>query len=116
MISSFFSTDTITRLRAPLVNDQGALVPDWSDDNYIAKLVIDDVDIQEGTGQMNTDDRNASMTAKTVFITRRVDVLPTDRLRLSTGDYVLVMEPQVYVASTGITTVLQLQRWEDQIG
>jgi hypothetical protein len=92
------------------------MIRDWSDEDAVNKLVIDGVDIQAGSGQVNTDNGQAVLSVYTVFVPFLVDVLPTDRLRLSMGDFALAMEPQIFKSSLGVDVVLHLQRWADQVG
>lgn len=107
-----FAKDTVTVLRAPVVKDHGADVPDWSNPTLVT---VTGCSVQPGaTGEDNQNRAGASI-AYTVYMPPGTDVRFTDRVRLATGDYVVVGEPERWTSPTGRLSHVrvELQRWAD---
>lgn len=81
-----FHTDTITRLRAPLVEDEyGNQVPDWPAAE--PGVPITGCRVQPERGGEYTIDREAIVTRWRLFAPDGADLLDTDRVRHGGVDY-----------------------------
>lgn len=108
-----FANETITRLRAPLVKDHGSMVADWSTP---AQATLTGWSLQPGASVEDLQNREAVRVDWTAYGPYDADVSATDRIRLPSGDYAVVGEPERWKSPTGrvSSTKLLLQRWSDR--
>lgn len=107
-----FATETLTRLRAPLVNDHGSMVPNWSS---ATMATLAGWSLQPGASVEDLQNREAVRVDWTAYGPYEGDVLATDRIRLPSGDYSVIGEPERWKSPTGRVsfTKLLLQKWTD---
>lgn len=107
-----FATETLTRLRAPLILDHGSQVRDW---NNAAAVALPGWTLQPGSGTEDVLHRDAVRVDWTAHGPYDADILPTDKVRLLSGDYAIIGEPERWKSPTGriSSTKLLLQRWVD---
>ncbi len=105
-----FAKESLTRLRAPTVMDHGSPVRDWSN---AAGLVIAGWTIQPGAGPEDLDHREAVRVDWTAIGPFDADVAATDKVRLPSGDYAVIGEPERWKSPTGAisSTKILLQKW-----
>lgn len=108
-----FATETLTRLRAPMISDHGSLVPDWGE---AEEVTLEGWSLQPGASQEDLLNREATQVAWTAFGPYDADVIASDRIRLPSGDYSVIGEPERWKSPTGrvSNTKLLLQRWSDR--
>jgi hypothetical protein len=107
-----FATETLTRLRAPLVKDHGSMVPDW---DAAEPVELPGWTLQPGAPVEDLQNRDAVRVDWTAHGPYAADVIATDRIRLPSGDYSVIGEPERWKSPTGriSSTKLLLQRWSD---
>jgi len=108
-----FATETLTRLRAPLVLDHGSMVPDWE---AAEEAELTGWTLQPGAPVEDLQNREAVRVDWTAYGPYSADVTATDRIRLPSGDYSVIGEPERWKSPTGriSSTKLLLQRWSDR--
>jgi hypothetical protein len=108
-----FATETLIRLRAPLVKDHGSDVADW--DNA-PEVPLAGWSLQPGASAEDLQNRQAVQVAWTAYGPYDADVSATDKIRLPSGDYSVIGEPERWKSPTGrvSSTKLLLQRWSDR--
>ena len=108
-----FATETITRLRAPMVKDHGSWVPDWSDP---PEVDLPGWTVQPGASAEDLQNRQADRIDWTAIGPYGADVTSSDKIRLPSGDYGVVGEPERWKSPTGrvSSTKLLLSRWVDR--
>ena len=104
--------DTITRLRAPVVLDHGSPVADW--DNA-TETVLTGWLLQPGASVEDLANREAVRVEWTVYGPYDADVIASDRIRLPSGDYAVVGEPERWKSPSGRLDGVKvlLQRWSE---
>jgi hypothetical protein len=107
-----FATETLTRLRAPLVLDHGSMVADW---DAATEATLTGWTLQPGAPVEDLQNREAVRVDWTAYGPYAADVIATDRIRLPSGDYSVIGEPERWKSPTGriSSTKLLLQRWTD---
>lgn len=107
-----FARETIIRLRAPLVNDHGSLVPDW--DNA-TEAVMSGWLLQPGVSVEDSQNREGVRVDWTAYGPYGADIKPTDKIRLPSGDYGVVGEPERWKSPSGRLDACKflMQRWSD---
>lgn len=107
-----FANEAITRPRAALVMDHGSMVQDWG---HAAPATLTGWSLQPGASTEDLDHREAVRVDWTAYGPYDADVLATDRIRLPSGDYAVIGEPERWRSPTGLvsSTKLLLQRWAD---
>jgi hypothetical protein len=105
-----FATETLTRLRAPQIMDHGSMVQDW--DNATT-ATLTGWTLQPGASSEDLLNREAVRVDWTAYGPYDADVSATDRIRLPSGDYSVIGEPERWKSPTGrvSSTKLLLQRW-----
>lgn len=105
-----FANETITRLRAPLVLDHGSMVQDWGN---ATTATLTGWSLQPGATTEDLLHREAVLVDWTAYGPYTADVLATDKIRLTSGDYSVIGEPERWKSPTGriSSTKLLLQRW-----
>ena len=108
-----FASESITRVRAPQVMDHGSLVDDW--DNA-SEATLGGWSLQPGASLEDLQNREAVRVDWTAYGPYDADVLASDRIRLPSGDYAVIGEPERWKSPTGriSSTKLLLQRWADR--
>lgn len=108
-----FATETLTRLRAATVMDHGSPVQDWSSP---AEAALPGWSLQPGASTEDTLHREAVRVDWTAYGPYDADVLATDKIRLPSGDYSVIGEPERWKSPTGrvSSTKILLQRWADR--
>lgn len=108
-----FATESITRLRAPLVKDHGSMVSDWT---APAQVVLTGWSLQPGASAEDLNNREGVRVDWTAYGPYDADVTAADRIRLPSGDYSVIGEPERWKSPTGLvsSTKLLLQRWVDR--
>lgn len=108
-----FATETLTRLRAAQVMDHGSLVDDWDNPEEVE---LPGWSLQPGASQEDLLNREATQVAWTAYGPYDSDVVASDRIRLPSGDYAVIGEPERWKSPTGrvSSTKLLLQRWSDR--
>lgn len=108
-----FATETLTRLRAPQVMDHGSLVADWGEAD---EVTLAGWSLQPGASSEDLQNREAVRVDWTAYGPYDADVIATDRIRLPSGDYSVIGEPERWKSPTGrvSSTKLLLQRWSDR--
>lgn len=104
-----FAQETITRLRPATITDHGNTLPDPDLDNA-TPLDITGCSVQPGASFEDRTNREANLTAWTVFAPLDADVLASDFVRYRDGDYRVDGVPQRWPLVEH--TVILLQRWE----
>ena len=104
--------DTITRLRAPVVMDHGSLVADW--DNATGAVLTGWL-LHPGASVEDLQNREAVRVEWTAYGPYDADVIASDRIRLPSGDYAVVGEPERWKSPSGRLdgTKILLQRWSE---
>lgn len=107
-----FASETVTVLRAPLVKDHGSMVLDWSAPTLIT---VAGCSVQPGATAEDNENREGVSVEFTVYMPDGADVTATDRVRLASGDYVVVGEPERWKSPTGTLSHVKvlLQRWAE---
>lgn len=107
-----FATETLTRLRAPQVMDHGSMVSDW--DNA-TEATLEDWTVQPGASAEDLQNRQADRIDWTAIGPYDADVTSSDKIRLPSGDYGVIGEPERWKSPTGrvSSTKLLLSRWVD---
>jgi len=107
-----FARDSVIRLRAALVSDHGALVPDW--DN-VTEAVLDGWLLQPGASLEDLTNRAGVSIEWTAYGPYDADVIASDRIRLPSGDYSVIGEPERWKSPTGRLNAMKvlLQRWSE---
>lgn len=108
-----FATEAIVRLRAAQVMDHGSLVDDW---DAASEEVLLGWSLQPGASAEDLQNREATRVDWTAYGPYEADVLASDRIRLASGDYAVIGEPEHWKSPTGrvSSTKLLLQRWSDR--
>ena len=107
-----FATETLVRLRAPLVLDHGSMVPDW--DNA-PEVELPGWSLQPGASAEDLQNRQAERVDWTAIGPYDADVTGTDKIRLPDGDYSVIGRPERWKSPTGrvSSTKLFLSVWVD---
>lgn len=105
-----FATEPLTRLRAPRVMDHGSMVADW---DAATSVDIPGWTLQPGASAEDLQNREADRADWTAIGPYGADVIATDRIRLPSGDYSVIGEPERWKSPTGrvSSTKMLLQRW-----
>lgn len=105
-----FAKETLVRLRAPMVKDHGSWVPDWES---APEVELPGWSLQPGASTEDLQNREATRVDWTAYGPYDADVAATDRIRLPSGDYGVIGEPERWKSPTGrvSSTKLLLQRW-----
>lgn len=105
-----FANEALTRLRAPTVIDHGSPVRDW--DNA-AGAVLEGWTLQPGASDEDTYRGEVVRADWTAHGPYDADVIATDKIRLPSGDYSIIGEPERWKSPTGriSSTKLLLQKW-----
>jgi hypothetical protein len=108
-----FANESLTRVRASQVMDHGSLVDDW--DNA-SEVTLTGWSLQPGASVEDLQNREAVLVAWTAYGPYDADVLGSDKIRLPSGDYAVIGEPERWKSPTGrvSSTKLLLQRWSDR--
>jgi len=108
-----FANETITRLRAPLVKDHGSWVPDWTTTDA---ATLTGWSLQPGASAEDLQNRDAVRVDWTAYGPYDADVSAADKIRLPSGDYGVIGEPERWKSPTGrvSSTKLLLSRWVDR--
>lgn len=108
-----FANETITRLRAPQIMDHGSLVSNW--DAAVAASLAG-WSLQPGASVEDLQNREAVRVDWTAYGPYDADVTGADKIRLPSGDYGVIGEPERWKSPTGrvSSTKLLLQRWADR--
>lgn len=108
-----FATETLVRLRAAQVMDHGSLVSDWE---AAAEVAIPGWSLQPGASAEDLQNRQADRVDWTAIGPYDADVTSADKIRLPSGDYSVVGEPERWKSPTGriSSTKLLLRRWADR--
>lgn len=96
-----FARQSVIRLRAAMVTDQGVQVPDWSD---VDILVIAPAIIQPGGGADTNDNREGIGTKLTVLVNSGSDIIGRDRIEIAGYErpFEIVGEPTLQPSPTGL--------------
>lgn len=107
-----FARDSIVRLRAPLVMDHGSPVANWDD---ASEVVLDDWLLQPGASLEDLTNRQGVSIEWTAYGPYDADVIASDRIRLPSGDYSVIGEPERWKSPTGRLNAIKvlLQRWSE---
>lgn len=107
-----FTNESIVRLRAALVSDHGSLVSDWSTPT---EATLAGWSLQPGASVEDLQNREAVRVDWTAYGPYDADVKATDRIRLPSGVYSVIGEPERWKSPTGrvSSTKLLLSRWSD---
>lgn len=95
-----WSAETVTRLRAPLVNDQGTRVRDWSDESKLDQLPIAGCSVSPFSAIENTAGGDTETTTYEVHAPTNADVVDTDRIRWNGADYEVDGMPALWSTPT----------------
>lgn len=108
-----FATETLVRLRAPLVKDHGSWVPDWGN---ASEADLPGWSLQPGASVEDLQNRQAERADWTAIGPYEADVTATDKIRLPDGDYSVVGRPERWKSPTGrvSSTKLLLSAWVDR--
>lgn len=108
-----FANETLTRLRAPLVKDHGSMVSNWA---AATTAVLTGWSLQPGASVEDLQNREAVRVDWTAYGPYDADVTAADRIRLPSGDYSVIGEPERWKSPTGrvSSTKLLLQKWGDR--
>ena len=108
-----FATETLTRLRAPQVMDHGSMVADWSE---AVEATLTGWSLQPGASVEDLQNRDAVRVDWTAYGPYYADVSAADKIRLPSGDYGVIGEPERWKSPTGriSSTKLLLQRWVER--
>ena len=108
-----FANETVVRLRAAQVKDHGSWVADW--DNA-SEATLTGWSLQPGASVEDLQNREAVRVDWTAYGPYDADVTGADKIRLPSGDYSVVGEPERWKSPTGriSSTKLLLQRWADR--
>lgn len=107
-----FANETLTRLRAPLIKDHGSMVPNWA---AAATATLTGWSLQPGAPVEDLQNREAVRVDWTAYGPYDADVVATDRIRLPSGDYSVIGEPERWKSPTGRISSMKLllQKWAD---
>lgn len=109
---SLMPKETVAVLRAPLVRDHGVTVQDWESPsvNFVEGCLV-----EPGATVEDNENRAGVSIAFTVYMPDGSDINATDRIRLPSGDYSVVGEPERWKSPTGLLSHVKvlLQRWAD---
>lgn len=105
-----FATETLIRLRAATVMDHGSPVQDWGDPQAAE---LPGWSLQPGASTEDALHREAVRVDWTAHGPYDADILATDKVRLPSGDYSVIGEPERWKSPTGrvSSTKILLQRW-----
>lgn len=108
-----FATETLTRLRPVTVMDHGSPVQDWSVPDVAA---LPGWSLQPGASTEDTLHREAVRVDWTAYGPYGADILATDKIRLPSGDYSVIGEPERWKSPTGriSSTKILLQLWTER--
>lgn len=108
-----FANETLIRLRAPLVSDHGSMVSDWS---APTEATLTGWSLQPGASVEDLQNRDAVRVDWTAYGPYEADVTAADKIRLPSGDYGVIGEPERWKSPTGriSSTKLLLQKWVDR--
>ena len=108
-----FATETLTRLRAPVVMDHGSPVSDW---DAAVEGSLPGWSLQPGASAEDLQNREAVRVDWTAYGPYDADVAATDMIRLPSGDYSVVGEPERWKSPTGrvSSTKILLSRWVER--
>lgn len=108
-----FANETLVRLRAPQVMDHGSLVSDW--DNATEEPITG-WSLQPGASAEDLQNRDSVRVDWTAYGPYDADVTAADKIRLPSGDYGVIGEPERWKSPTGrvSSTKLLLQRWVER--
>lgn len=108
-----FATESITRVRAATVMDHGSPVYDW---DTAEAVELPGWSLQPGASVEDLQNREAVLVAWTAYGPYDADVTAADKIRLPSGDYAVIGEPERWKSPTGrvSSTKLLLQRWSDR--
>lgn len=107
-----FARDSIIRLRAPQVMDHGSLVSDW--DNATEATLTGWL-LQPGASLEDLTNRQGVSIEWTAYGPYDADVIASDRIRLPSGDYSVIGEPERWKSPTGRLNACKvlLRRWSE---
>lgn len=107
-----FANETLVRLRAPLVKDHGSWVADWEN---APEFPLTGWSLQPGASVEDSQNRQAVRVDWTAYGPYDADVTAADKIRLPSGDYSVIGEPERWKSPTGrvSSTKLLLQKWAD---
>jgi len=105
-----FAKETLVRLRAARVKDHGSWVDDWSSPSEVD---LPGWSLQPGASAEDLQNRQGTRVDWTAIGPYEADVAATDRVRLPSGDYSVIGEPERWKSPTGrvSSTKILLQRW-----
>lgn len=106
-----FATQTVTRLRAPLVDDgHNNAVPNWS---AATSTPITGCSVQPGSTDEVLENRDTTLIQWTVYAPSTADVLSSDRISYLGVEYEIDGQPAAWPSPSGALDhkVLLLKRW-----
>lgn len=107
-----FARESIIRLRAPLINDHGSMVPNW---DAATQVTLSGWLLQPGASVEDLQNREGVRVEWTAYGPYDADVRATDKIRLPSGDYGVIGEPERWKSPTGRLNACKvlMQRWSD---
>lgn len=116
MLGISFAKKTVSVVRAQLVNDHGALVPDWG--ALPASVVaVPLCSVQPGSGSENVEHRDGKLIVFTVLMPITTEVAGRDRLRFDDHDFPIIGVPERWDMLPRLAHWrVSVGRWEDVNG